>query len=327
MAKLAVTGNTVHVAVAVITRDAAMGVREVLISKRAANVHQGGLWEFPGGKVELGESVQCALRRELAEELGIEIALADNSLSPLIQIHHDYGDKQVLLDVFELSAFNGTPFGQEGQQVRWVPVSELEKFEFPAANTPIISACQLPFRISITPALTTLADARQYLEHLQSIDISHVILRQPGWHIEQYCSWAEVLLSEFEGSRLRVLLHGDPTLLKNIPGAHVHLPAAIALRHQSLSDYKNASFSMSCHDRLELDHARELGVKFVTLSPIAVTSSHPEAIPIGWKCFSSLVDGTNVPVYALGGMTDSDVSVARQHGAQGIAAITAWALD
>jgi len=309
------------------SRDLATGQSEVLISKRAANVHQGGLWEFPGGKVELGESVQCALRRELTEELGIEVALADDSLSPLIQIHHDYGDKQVLLDVFELRAFTGTPFGQEGQQVRWGPISELENYEFPAANTPMIPACQLPFRISITPALATLADARQYLEHLQSIGMSHVIWRQTARPVEQDRSWDKVLVSEFKGSGLRVMLHGDPKLLENIADAHIHLPAAVALRHQSLSDYKNASFSMSCHDRLELDHARELGVKFVTLSPVAVTSSHPDAVPIGWKCFSSLVDGTNVPVYALGGMTDSDVSNARQHGAQGIAAISAWALN
>eukprot|EP01137_Pigoraptor_chileana_P016793 Opistho-2@73895 len=97
----------VHVAAAVIRDDSG----KILIARRADTQHQGGLWEFPGGKVEADESVECALARELQEELGIVVGAA----RPLIKVRHDYPDKQVLLDVWEVSSFSGEPHGAEGQ--------------------------------------------------------------------------------------------------------------------------------------------------------------------------------------------------------------------
>ena len=124
----------VHVAAAVIR-----GVDgRILIARRADTQHQGGLWEFPGGKVEAGESVEAALGRELKEELGIVVEAA----RPLIQVQHDYPDKQVLLDVWEVSAFTGEPHGAEGQPLAWVAQRELADYAFPAANQPIVAAAR-----------------------------------------------------------------------------------------------------------------------------------------------------------------------------------------
>jgi 8-oxo-dGTP diphosphatase len=124
----------VHVAVGVISD----GADRILISRRADHLHQGGLWEFPGGKVEQSESVIDALRRELFEELAIEVAEQES----LITIEHDYADKAVFLDVWWVRAFAGEPRGCEGQPLCWVAISELQDYEFPAANQPIIAAIQ-----------------------------------------------------------------------------------------------------------------------------------------------------------------------------------------
>ncbi len=121
----------VHVAVGVILRD-----QQVFICKRPDDKHQGGKWEFPGGKVDAGETVTQALARELAEEVGIVV----NSSTPLTVISHDYGDKRVLLDVHTVSEFSGEPAGLEGQQGKWAPLHELKLEDFPAANVAIIDA-------------------------------------------------------------------------------------------------------------------------------------------------------------------------------------------
>jgi 8-oxo-dGTP diphosphatase len=113
------------VAAGVILRD-----RQVLIARR----HQGGLWEFPGGKLEEGESVPQALTRELKEEIGITVETAE----PLLQISHDYSDKQVLLDFWTVSAFSGEPEGREGQSLQWCDLDRLREREFPAANVPVV---------------------------------------------------------------------------------------------------------------------------------------------------------------------------------------------
>ncbi len=124
--------NIIHVAVGAIVNSK----NEVLISLRHPKSHQGGLWEFPGGKIEPGESVQEALRRELLEELGIEVHPAHR----LIEVRHDYPDKSVSLDVWIIREFRGAPSGNEGQAIRWLSISDLTPAEFPMANVPIIEA-------------------------------------------------------------------------------------------------------------------------------------------------------------------------------------------
>lgn len=123
------TIEIVHVAVGVIKKNNA-----IFICKRADEQHQGGLWEFPGGKVEAGESVFAALKRELIEEVGLTI----HSSSQLMVIEHDYGDKCVKLDVHVVSNFSGEAHGAEGQLSEWVAISELGNYDFPEANADII---------------------------------------------------------------------------------------------------------------------------------------------------------------------------------------------
>lgn len=108
----------------------------VLITRRSDDVHQGGLWEFPGGKVEHGESAIEALGRELHEELGIMLRAAE----PLLQVDHTYPDRRVLLDVWRVTDFRGEPHGREGQPLVWVSPDEMEHFAFPAADAPIVAA-------------------------------------------------------------------------------------------------------------------------------------------------------------------------------------------
>ena len=124
----------IHVAAAVILA----ADQRILIARRHENKHQGGLWEFPGGKVESDETVAAALHRELREELAISVQSAE----PVIEVQHDYADKAVLLDVWWVRAFSGQPQGNEGQPLQWVTVAELADYAFPAANQPIIDALQ-----------------------------------------------------------------------------------------------------------------------------------------------------------------------------------------
>lgn len=126
--------SPVHVAVGVVVDPSG----RVLITRRAADSHQGGLWEFPGGKVEAGESLVLALARELKEELGIEVG----SSRPLLEVHHDYGDKSVVLDVHLVGDYCGIARGLEGQPLAWVAPEDLADYAFPAANRPIIAAIE-----------------------------------------------------------------------------------------------------------------------------------------------------------------------------------------
>lgn len=113
--------------------------QQVLTSWRQPHQHQGGLWEFPGGKREPEESMFEALQREIQEELGVSVEKAE----AFVRIDHDYGDKKVSLDVWLVSHFVGEPQGKEGQPLKWQAINELDAKQFPAANTAIIEALQL----------------------------------------------------------------------------------------------------------------------------------------------------------------------------------------
>lgn len=125
--------KVVNVAVGVIIKGS-----QIFVSKRADDLHQGGLWEFPGGKVESDESVEQAMARELAEEVGIDVT----HQQPFMLIEHDYGDKQVCLHVSVVDGFTGKPTGAEGQLTKWVAIDQLHTLAFPAANQDIVEKLQ-----------------------------------------------------------------------------------------------------------------------------------------------------------------------------------------
>jgi len=127
--------KTVHVAVGVIVSTNEHNQPHYFLTKRLDNAHQGGKWEFPGGKVEIGETTAQALARELKEEVNIDIL----SCQPLTIINHDYGDKKVCLEVFIVDNFIGEPEGQEGQEQSWFALEEFENLDFPKANESIIA--------------------------------------------------------------------------------------------------------------------------------------------------------------------------------------------
>lgn len=307
----------IHVAAAVIR--SADG--RILIARRPLDKHQGGLWEFPGGKVEAGESVQAALARELLEELGIEVTRAQ----PLIQVRHDYPDKQVLLDVWQVMEFRGEPHGAEGQPLAWVTASELDDFEFPAANRPIISAAQLPDRYLITPEGLDAVQLLRGIERALECGVRLIQMRVPAMPLAAYRTLAADALALIDG-QAQLMLKGPAELLGEFPAAGWHLTA------RQLREYagkvrplpKERWLAASCHYAEELAMAGELGVDFVTLSPVLTTSTHPEVSPLGWSQASELLLGFNQPAYLLGGLGEDDLISALRAGGRGVAAIRAF---
>lgn len=120
----------VNVAVAVIVNEQ----QQILLALRHAHLHQGGKWEFPGGKIESNETVEQAIIREISEEVSLDV----ESTVPMMVLEHDYGDKLVCLHVHWVKDFSGQAEGVEGQEIKWVEVNQLSQFEFPAANQPIL---------------------------------------------------------------------------------------------------------------------------------------------------------------------------------------------
>ncbi len=121
----------IHVAVGIIVNRN----KQILLAKRPEHLHQGGKWEFPGGKVEQNETVTQALIRELKEEVALNV----HSSEPFMALSYDYPDKQVLLDIHTVRDFTGEAQGLEGQQIAWVDKHELTHYDFPEANKPILA--------------------------------------------------------------------------------------------------------------------------------------------------------------------------------------------
>ena len=309
--------RVVHVAVGVIVGDGG----SILIAKRPDEAHQGGLWEFPGGKVEQGETLFEALKRELFEEPAIEILTTE----PLIKIRHDYGDKIVLLDVHKVTAFVGDARGNEGQPIAWVAPEHLYQYDFPAANCPIIKAINLPSRLLITGDFADIEDFGVRLETALKRGIRLIQLRDKDiTKTISLASYAQELCQRYSA---KVLINCDPAVFKNIspigqPGLHLNSKHLLSCNVRPVSE--NVLLGASCHDQFEIDHAQKIGVDFICLSPVLATQSHPGQPEMGWLQFEELVAAAKVPVFALGGMKESHLHNALQKGAQGIAAISEW---
>lgn len=306
----------IHVAAGAL-RD---GLGRVLLTRRPEGVHQGGLWEFPGGKLEPGEPVRIALARELREELGVEVRTA----RPLIRVRHDYGDRHVLLDVFLVTDYAGTPRGLEGQPLDWVAPAAMDAERFPAADRPIIDALRLPERYLITaPEPNGEAAFLRRLETALQAGIELVQLRRHDLDHAGYVRLARAVVPLCQAAGARLLLTRAPELVRELGADGLHLRAE-ALRQISSRPEGCALVGASCHDAAELRRAAALGLDYALLGPVLRTASHPDATPLGWLGFAALAETASLPVYALGGMCTEHLTTSFEHGAQGIAAISAF---
>lgn len=308
----------------------------ILLAQRAQSAHQGGLWEFPGGKVEPGEPEAAALTRELEEELGITPVASH----PLIRIRHDYPDKLVELSVWQVDRFLGHDQvqgerGREGQRIAWFSPDELLQLDFPAANVPIVAAARLPACWRITPALPDVAAVRAWAEARRGDRVttgfaeSGWLLRLPGWSGSDYLLAARELLGLAGPAGIPLLLHGALERLEAVPEASgIHLPAGEAarlLKHGSGRPLPSGKLlSVAAHDAAQLRVAEALAADCALLSPVLPTPSHPDQPGLGWEVWAGQVLTARVPVYALGGMTPGLVGEARRLGGQGVAGITGF---
>nr|VFJ43770.1 MAG: 8-oxo-dGTPase [Candidatus Kentron sp. DK] len=303
------------------------GRGEVLITRRRRDSHQGGLWEFPGGKQERGESGYGALCRELKEEVDITVA----SARPLIRVPHDYGGHRVLLDTWWVTRWSGTPQGRESQPMAWVAPASLGEYAFPAADIPIIRAIDLPDQYLITPepdwegpdGFLTILDG------CLSRGIRLVQLRVKEQNAnrltpEEYRAFLGRVVAHCNARGARCLLNGEPALAREVGMHGVHLTSRRLLaERERASELSGDGFLVgaSCHDRGELEHACRIGVDFAVLAPVQATKTHPGATPLTWAVFSEWVNPATIPVYALGGLSPKDRETAWENGGQGIAAI------
>ena len=312
--------NYVHVAVALVVNQN----NEVLIALRPGHVHQGGLWEFPGGKLEANENTYDALLRESKEELAIQIEQAE----PYMQVRHDYADKSVLLDVWKVTQFSGEPYGMEGQLIKWHPLDDLNPKHFPEANMPIIRSLQLPEHYMITGKFENLDDFRKKLSAALSAGEKIVQLRcKTVESDEEYMALAEIAKLICSQSKALLLLNTSVKLFNqlNADGLHLNSQALFKYERKPVDDDK--LLSVSCHSEIEILQAEKLGADIILLSPVKETSSHPGVAGIGWQRFHAIKQNVKSPVYALGGMKISDLADAKQAGAHGVAAILAFWLN
>ncbi len=305
----------VHVAAAAIFNESG----ELLLALRDKVQHQGGLWEFPGGKVEPGETVLSALARELQEELGIEITLT--ATLPLIQIPYHYPDKSVLLDVFRVNGFSGDAYGREGQPLEWVKSDDLGAYQFPAANKPIVNALLLPNTLAITPRLKSEQYGAFAANAIQQ-GAQAIMLRAKHLTEAEQLSRYQQLLADFPGTL--IIWNGDVETANSATLPALHLSSDRLMQLHDREQFKGRWLGASCHNAEQIRHAEQTGVDYITLSPVQKTSSHPEVDSMGWHEFGSLLKESSLPVYALGGVSMDDLDKVLQLGGQGIAGISCF---
>ena len=311
--ELAASGGVVHVVAGVLTD--ARG--RILLARRTAGRDLAGAWEFPGGKVEKGETPFQALDRELHEELGIRI----HAMEPLIAVPQAYRDKRIVLDVFRIARFSGKPHGREKQALAWSPPENLHTYPMPPADRPVVAALTQPAQYLVTPeAAGKPADFFRRIEVALDGGLRRLQLRIRD------LSAAETLALGAETKRLcdqvgaQLLVNGNPKLAAQL-GCGLHLKSAQLMQLDARPIEAGLPLGASCHDATELRQAEAIGADFAVLGPVARTPSHPDAQPLGWDGFAALRENVSLPIYALGGMHPSDQDSARRHGAQGIAAV------
>ena len=297
--------------------------QEFLLAQRPAGKVYAGYWEFPGGKVEPGETVRQALVRELQEELGITAT----ACSPWLTRQFTYPHAAVRLNFWRVTAWEGeigitAPL--EHSAVDWMRRGEAARVSpILPANDPILKALSLPTAMAITQAEA--AGVERQLERLAAAlagGLRLIQIRDKQLPQAQRQAFAEAVIRLAHEHGALVVVNDDEALASAVGADGVHLSAARLAACTARPPF--AWVGASCHDSAEITRAGELGFDYALLGPVLPTPTHPESSGLGWAEFARRTAGNTLPVFALGGMQAELLETAQAHGAHGIALMRGW---
>lgn len=317
----------VNVAAAVIQR--ADG--HILLGQRAPDTFYPGYWEFPGGKVEAGETPAGALVRELEEELGIQV----NAYTPWIVRQHHYEHAHVTLHFFRVTAWEGELRDHVHSALAWQHPDHFTVNPMLPANAPVLKSLQLPELMCVSQAQQIGIDAG--LEQLQRAlqrGIRFFQIRESGLSDADYAEFLERALALPGMAQALVVVNEDPRQLR-LPIRAYQGVKGIQLTARLCSEFAQRSASpeqrvlpaefaflgASCHSAQELHNAAAIGCDYAVMGSVKATASHPDHTPLGWPAFAALAAGSTIPVLAIGGLSPQDLCEAQRHHAHGIAGI------
>lgn len=305
-----------------------------LLASRPEGKPYAGYWEFPGGKIEAGESIRDALTRELREELNVVIDVA----TPWFSVEMHYAHASVRLHMWRVTAWHDADArsmcGLEGQSFEWQTLNQLTVTPILPGCLPIFRALSLPTTYIITNA--TEVGENAYLEQIRAfwgenaskrspnneLSVSHYIphliqIREKQMSVTSRLTFAKQVVAKAAAHGIPVLINHDAELAAQINADGVHLTSDGLMQ---LSARPNINWvGASVHNRNELERAAQLGCDFAVLGAVKPTQSHPGQTPLGWNTFATIIRNTPIPVFAIGGLTHADLPIAIAHGAHGIA--------
>ncbi|HKX53229.1 MAG TPA: Nudix family hydrolase [Nitrosospira sp.] len=305
--------SIVEVAAAIITRHDG----SFLLARRPEGKPYAGYWEFPGGKVDPDEPLLHALRRELQEELGIHIEYA----YPWIVRTFTYPHATVRLHFYRVLEWHGDPHPYEDQELSWQFANNVSVEPMLPANAPVLRALDLPHFYGITNAAEwgpQVAAVR--IEAALQKGLRLVQLREKGMRGKALDAFTRELTARAHHYGARILVNsgtGNGSLCHQFGMDGIHFTSADLMNLSKRPDMEWCG--ASCHNVEELFRAQQLEMDFAVLAPVLPTLSHPESAAVGWQKFATLVRGSSIPVYALGGLRSEDLAIAWEHGAHGIA--------
>jgi 8-oxo-dGTP diphosphatase len=318
MAAAAAPAELVEVAAAVIVRPDGT----FLLARRPPGKVYAGYWEFPGGKVEPGESAEHALARELREELGIDARRS----YPWITRVYGYAHATVRLNFFRVMEWTGEPHPHEAQQLAWQSLDAALVEPMLPANAPVLASLALPQEYAITAAETygTETMLTRIAQRLAA-GLRLVQVRDKAMAPQPRAAFARRVVELAHRHGAKVLIHSDVALARSLGANGVHYGACeLAALGERPRDLLVAA---SCHTVAELERATRLGLDFAVLGAVKPTASHPAAQPLGWEGFARIARGSAIPVYGIGGLRLADLEPGWRAGAHGVAMISgAWSV-
>ncbi|MDX9706513.1 MAG: Nudix family hydrolase [Azospira sp.] len=297
---------------------------EFLLARRPQGKVYAGWWEFPGGKVETGETFHDALVRELREELGIAVTRA----TPWLTREFVYPHATVRIRFFRVTAWEGDIHPHEHEAIAWLPIDDYTAKPPPVepilpANGPILKGLALPTVCALTNAEENGVDAElARLAAALENGLSFVQVRDKGLAAAPREAFARAVLALARRHGALVVVNDDAGLARRIGADGLHLSAHALRQCATRPDF--AWVGASCHDAEELRRATQLDLDYALLGPVKPTPTHPQAASLGWTAFARLIEHSPLPVFALGGMSPDALSEAWGHGAHGVALLRGW---